>query len=366
MKKILLHMDSRDPLDDSMFKTGDINRMNDVWVLLKNKLLELGYEIHTADSNNLNDCAGVLFMDSVTVNYKYIREEKMKSSLRNNIEERIKILLRGEKKLKRDLFKECINKNLSDKIALFMWEGRSVDPGNYSSKLHDKFNLIFTWDDKMVDNKKFIKFYLPIPNRQPIDNPVSFADKKMLVLINHDKISKIPGELNSERRKAALFFGKKLLNQFDLFGNKWNRPKNKIQTTLPFLVKKYSNYRGVAADKILTLSKYKFCICYENLSGEKGYITEKIFDCFQAKTVPIYWGAENIEDYVDKNTFIDRRRFKNNHELLKFILNIKEEEYKKYINAINNYLKSDKYKLFLPENFVNTIIKNIKNKLCLF
>jgi len=353
-------MDSRDPLDDSLFKAGDQNRTNDAWILLKNKLLELGYEMHTADSHSLVDCAGVLFMNSTSVNFKYIKEEKMKSSLRNYIEERIKILFKNKKGQKRNLFQECLDQNLSDKIALLMWEGRSVDPGNYSSELHDKFPLIFTWDDNLVDNKKFIKFYLPIPDRQPIENPIPFADKKMLVLINHDKISKIPDELNSERKKAAWFFGKKLLDQFDLFGSKWNQPKNKIQKIFPFLVKKYSNYRGHTVDKIATLSKYKFCICYENWSGGQGYITDKMFDCFQAKTVPIYWGAKNIEDYVDKRAFIDRRQFKNNYELLEFILNIKEEEYNNYISAINDYLKSDKYKLFLPENFVDTIIKNIK------
>ena len=35
----------------------------------------------------------------------------------------------------------------------------------------------------------------------------------------------------------------------------------------------------------------------------KGYITEKIFDSFFAGVVPIYWGAENITDYVPKSLY---------------------------------------------------------------
>ena len=29
-----------------------------------------------------------------------------------------------------------------------------------------------------------------------------------------------------------------------------------------------------------------------------GYITEKIFDCFLARSVPVYWGPGNIADHV--------------------------------------------------------------------
>ena len=50
----------------------------------------------------------------------------------------------------------------------------------------------------------------------------------------------------------------------------------------------------------------------KNISDAKGYIADRIFSAFQAKSVPIYWGAPNIEEYVDADTFIDRRQFKNN------------------------------------------------------
>lgn len=46
------------------------------------------------------------------------------------------------------------------------------------------------------------------------------------------------------------------------------------------------------------------------MRGEKGYITEKIFDCFFPGVIPIYWGAENVTDYIPQDTFIDRRNLK--------------------------------------------------------
>lgn len=42
-------------------------------------------------------------------------------------------------------------------------------------------------------------------------------------------------------------------------------------------------------DKLQWLKNYKFNICFEN-SSYPGYLTEKLFDAFAAKCVPIYWG----------------------------------------------------------------------------
>ncbi len=45
------------------------------------------------------------------------------------------------------------------------------------------------------------------------------------------------------------------------------------------------------------------------MKNKPGYITEKIWDSFKARSIPIYWGASNIEEYIPINTFIDFRKF---------------------------------------------------------
>ena len=116
--------------------------------------------------------------------------------------------------------------------------------------------------------------------------------------------------------------------------SRWNRPITKWQRIFPFLVKKYSTYRGHTKDKIDTLSRYKFNVAYENISDAKGYIADRIFSAFQAKSVPIYWGAPNITEYIDTDTFIDRRQFKSNAELAQFLKQMTEREYNTYIDLI--------------------------------
>jgi hypothetical protein len=51
-------------------------------------------------------------------------------------------------------------------------------------------------------------------------------------------------------------------------------------------------------DKRPTLEPYMFSIVAEN-SRHAGYYTEKIVDCFVAKTIPIYWGCPSISEHFN-------------------------------------------------------------------
>jgi hypothetical protein len=55
---------------------------------------------------------------------------------------------------------------------------------------------------------------------------------------------------------------------------------------------------------IEVFSQYKFILCVEN-SYHNGYITEKIFNCFLACSIPLYSGAPDIETFIDKDAFIN-------------------------------------------------------------
>lgn len=345
MRKILLY--SPDTTDEKLFTKNVRDNFNDPFIFLKDKLYSLGYELRIAGDNSLENCDWVVFMDSPfsPSNWLY----KLKNFIKR-------------KTIPRNLYKECLDNGMKDKMALFLWEGRSVKPNNYLKSVYDRFSTIFTWNDDLVDNKKFFKFYLPIPKYAPTINTVPFSQKKLLANISFNKYSPYKNELYSARRKSISYFNDNYSADFDLYGLRWNRPITRLQIMFPLFVKKYSTFRGHAKNKIDTLSRYKFNICYENLSKTNGYITDKIFDGFNAGTVPIYWGAENITDYVDENAFIDRRKFKSDKELFVFLSNIGENEYNKYLSAMEKYLASDNYKLFLPENFADTIIRTLNLK----
>lgn len=66
------------------------------------------------------------------------------------------------------------------------------------------------------------------------------------------------------------------------------------------------------------LSQHKFAIAFENSRDPYyawGWVTEKIYDCLGCGTIPIYWGAPNITEYVPKELFIDFRDFPDTKDL---------------------------------------------------
>lgn len=238
------------------------------------------------------------------------------------------------------------NFRLSKKqLVLFLWEPPTVEEWGYDPKLYDQFGKVFTWDDDLVDNVKFFKFYYP-EMRQRCVQPVPFAEKKFCVMVATRLASKHPKQLYTEREKVIHFFEQMPDGLFDLYGRYWEK-------------RKYKNWRGTTPDKIETIKQYKFSICYENMRDVKGYVTEKIFDCFAAATVPVYWGASNITDFVPPECFVDRRQFTSEQALFEYLSRMEEAEYEQYLSAAEKFLKSEKAKLFSSEHFVTTFVNAV-------
>ncbi len=226
-----------------------------------------------------------------------------------------------------------------EKLSLFLWEPPSTVPENYDTNKHKLFSKIYTWNDDLVDNKKYFKFYYPSAV-QMIPNPTPFAERKLCTLVARNKTSSHPHELYSEREKVICFFEKNAPEDFDFYGEGWAK-------------KGYKTYKGAPVTKEC-LQRYKFNFAYENMHKIKGYITEKIFESFFYGCVPIYWGADNIESYIPANCFIDRRKFSSNEELFACLKSITAEEHAIYLENIRTFLKSEKAKLFMPETFIET------------
>jgi len=254
---------------------------------------------------------------------------------------------------------------------LLCFEPPTVIPYNYMKIFHLFFTKIYTWNDDLIDSKKYFKIRLPKHTIGINTRAKKFKDKRFLILINANKsafypfklISPFGRELYSERIKAIEFFEQNIPEKFFLYGKGWNKKKKYNLSEIVFGYKKYLTYKGEveADDKIELLSNFKYCICYENLTNIKGYITEKIFDCFKAKCIPIYWGADNIEKYFPKNCFIDFRDFNFDYEkLLKFLNSIDEAEYNQYIKNIEKLLADKKFiDLWFEEGFAKFFLKDV-------
>ncbi|POO00209.1 Glycosyltransferase [Trema orientale] len=66
------------------------------------------------------------------------------------------------------------------------------------------------------------------------------------------------------------------------------------------------------------MSHYKFVLAIENTMTE-SYVTEKLFYALDSGSVPIYFGAPNVWDFVPPHSIIDGSRFSSLEELASYV-----------------------------------------------
>ena len=112
-----------------------------------------------------------------------------------------------------------------------------------------------------------------------------------------------------------------------------------------------SIYCGECDSKYEVLSQYRFSLCFENMVM-KGYVTEKMFDCIYAGTIPLYLGASDIETLVPSEVYVDCRQFKSWRELKIKIESMSENDISKMREAGRAFLGSAE-----GLKFYNSLIK---------
>ncbi len=304
-------------------------------ILLKKELEKKGHEVHTADVVNQFDA--IIFQDIPQDSWLTIE----------SFSGRIKYILK--RKWKKDYLYRAVKGITKERIFLQINEPPTVAPQSYNASYHQYFGKVFTWNDNLVDGNKYIKFCIP----QYWDGKmykVPFKDKRDFVVIAGNKSSAHPNELYTKRREVIEYFEKQGDLDFSLYGFGWEKEN-------------YNNYRGTVGRKLETLSKYKFCFCFENIKDCPGYITEKIFDCFFAGCVPIYLGAGNIETYINKELFIDMRDYKTVDEVVGYVEQISESKYMDILSRINAYLTGKRFNdTFACNNYVKVISEGVTDE----
>jgi hypothetical protein len=227
-----------------------------------------------------------------------------------------------------------------EKRIMYRWEA----PGGHGN-LDYLFSRIYTFNDDVIDGIKYFKFYYPVL-MPTISDPPAFKDKKFCVMITH--------RCTEERVNVLKFFESKPSEEFEYYGFEAIVPTPLYRGQIPG--------HPVCNEKLEMLKKFRFCACFEN-TAVNGYITEKIFTCFAAACVPIYWGAPNVDQYIPKDCFIALQDFVSYEELYQYLKSITDGEYQTYLENISTYLNSEKAQLFSKENFNKTVQETLTENL---
>ncbi len=265
--------------------------------------------------------------------------------------------------------------------AFFAMECPVNDPLMYRRlrRKHALFRRIYSWSDAaslepyVGARLELQHFCWPQSFSQVHEKLWSGTDRKFLVIMNGNKLPALSGAtLHAQRLLAIQHFGR--TGEIDLYGREWDQPPHRVgfsrrpytvrvlerrarawwQTIRPdpLLVAARRAWRGPANSKSQTLANYKFAICFENMVM-KGWITEKLFDCFFTGTIPVYLGAPDIEQYVPPECYVDMRRFGGFRELHEYLRAMSDAEAREYREAARRYLASPAFHQFSKEAFAD-------------
>jgi len=196
---------------------------------------------------------------------------------------------------------------------------------------------------KGVDQSKLHKYYVPQPYRDVLEEYWNVSDRQnRIVVINGNHIPRsLKGQLYGKRIEAMAHLAK--LGAVDLYGRGWAQWWSHRSMWPPYWLHRkslMSIYRGSCDTKAEVLSKYRFSLCFENMTM-KGYVTEKIFDCLYAGTIPIYLGATDISDLVPVDAFIDCRQFSSWKEMWDKVRSLPESHVQIMRNSGREFLRSE-------------------------
>jgi hypothetical protein len=280
-------------------------------------------------------------------------------------------------------------------VSAFMaFECPVVEPKPYREfpRLSKAFRHILTWSDSeslLPFTGRLVpceRFQWPQSSDCVHEQIWSRRDRGFLVMINANKLPRLYWqELYTARLQAIEYFHR--YREIDLYGPGWERMPSRVgASVVPMAVRRLyrtsgaelalwqlkqrvapnplyaaaaAASRGVAKSKSETLGRYTFALCFENMRI-KGWMTEKIFDCFFAGTVPVYWGATDVTDWVPPEAFIDMRAFRDYAELRSFLRSLARRDIERYRDTARAYIESAAFDPFRKRAFVDVFRRLVR------
>ena len=250
------------------------------------------------------------------------------------------------------------------KRALVIMEPANANPSlYYTSLLRRQFTTVFTYDqDLLRRHPEYTKINVfsgadPMAYRSNPFQHLAFENKKLLIAVSSNRWSYMPQSSFNLRRKLYRHFDRTMPGQFDLYGGGWNAPCIGYERWLGYPV--FAAFRGGIPGggdgKVRTMSTYRFAFCIESNATQPGYVSEKIFDCFCARCVPIYYGWRGAGTLVPRDAFIDLRDFRRPADLEAYLRNMDAAQHARYVQAIDRFMAGDAIRGLTTENVFRII-----------
>lgn len=226
-------------------------------------------------------------------------------------------------------YEEYDNYNPTTKLYMHVEPNAVYNFEQYLIDNYSKYEYIFTYNKNVLD---------ACPNAVKCLFGTSWIPKNIYESID---VSKKTCKVSSITGGKDWAIGHKFRHY--LYDNQSNLSKDITWfVSSQYPVKDIRNNPMIHSSKFELFETFQFSIVIEN-SQQINYFTEKIIDCLITKTIPIYWGCPNVDEYFDTTGWImldttDIESFKQKIQV------ITPEYYNTYSSVIeNNYLKAIEY-----------------------
>ena len=160
---------------------------------------------------------------------------------------------------------------------------------------------LYIYNDEVIPSEKVIPM---IYMRINYFNKLNDMNRKLY----YEKAREFIGKIDTpfEEKKFCLFISQNMLNLNKQIVVRMLYNLGQIDTLQSIAktdIKLQTSNCFNSFELLKLFNKYKFIICFEN-SKTVGYITEKIFNVFLSKSIPIYDGDPNINDFIERNCYI--------------------------------------------------------------
>lgn len=220
-----------------------------------------------------------------------------------------------------------------DRVIFVAGEATAIK--SYNQKFLDQFGHVITSQAELTHKSKHLRspghtWFSKKTYDELLGTTTVTKTKLLSIVVSNKKFTKG----HRDRLAFCLKLKERLGDKVDLFGRGFNQIDDKWEAIAP----------------------YKYSIAIEN-TVEAHWVTEKIGDCYTSHTFPFYFGAPNIDDYYNPNSYvlIDINDFEKSFDTIMNIINDSDH----YSNHLE-FLKEAKFE-FINKHSIIPMVCNFIN-----